>query len=438
MNISVFGLGYVGAVSGACLAELGHHVIGVDVDEFKVNTINDGQSPIVEDLIADLTAGMVQAGRLRAITDAREAVHASDLSIVCVGTPSDPSGALDLTYVRRVSEEIGAALAEKDGPHTVAIRSTVLPGTVDTVVKPALETKSGKQCGIDFHVCFHPEFLREGTSVEDFRKPPKIVIGADSEEAGGAVASLYDGFDAPLFHTSIRAAETVKYADNAFHALKVTFGNEIGTICKALDIDSHEVMRIFCEDRKLNISPAYLMPGFAYGGSCLPKDLRALTHAARSLNLELPVLFNIQRSNDLHVERMVDVIQRMGKKSVGMLGLSFKRGTDDLRESPLVELVERLTGKGYPVAIYDENVLVSRLRGGNKAYIEQRLPHISQLMVEDVDALIDQSELLIVGAAHPAFAGAIEQRANGKMVIDLVGLLKDRQADSPNYHGICW
>lgn len=438
MNISVFGLGYVGAVSGACLAELGHYVIGVDVDDFKVKTINDGNSPIVEELIAELTADMVRAGRLRATADAREAVHASDLSIVCVGTPSDASGALELNYVRRVSEEIGAALADKDSHHTVAIRSTVLPGTVDSVVKPALETKSGKRCGEDFDVCFHPEFLREGTSVKDFREPPKIVIGANSPAAGKAVASMYRGFDAPVLHTTIRAAEAVKYADNAFHALKVTFGNEIGTICKALDIDSHEVMRIFCEDRKLNISPAYLMPGFAFGGSCLPKDLRALTHAARLLNLDLPVLFSIQRSNDLHVSRVVEVIQAMGKKSVGMLGLSFKRGTDDLRESPLVELVERLTGKGYPVAIYDESVLVSRLRGGNKAYIEQRLPHISQLMVEDVNGLIDQSELLIVGASHPRFAEAIDQRANGKMVIDLVGLLKDARSDTSNYHGICW
>ncbi len=438
MKISVFGLGYVGAVSGACLAELGHEVIGVDVDDFKVKTINDGKSPIVEELIAELTSEMVQAGKLRATTDAREAVHASDLSIVCVGTPSDASGALELNYVRRVSEEIGAALADKNTHHTVAIRSTVLPGTVDDIVKPALEAQSGKKCGEAFDVCFHPEFLREGTSVKDFRSPPKIVIGADSPEAGKAVAALYEGFEAPIFHTAIRAAETVKYADNAFHALKVTFSNEIGTICKALDIDSHEVMRIFCEDKKLNISPAYLMPGFAYGGSCLPKDLRALTHAARSLNLELPVLFNVQRSNDLHVERMVNVIQSMGQKSVGMLGLSFKRGTDDLRESPLVELVERLLGKGYPVSIYDENVLVSRLRGGNKAYIEQRLPHISQLMVENLDDLIDDSELLIVGAAQPSFADALAKRANGKTVIDLVGLLKSAKAGEPNYHGICW
>lgn len=438
MNISVFGLGYVGAVSGACLAELGHQIIGVDVDDFKVTMINDGNSPIVEDLIAELTNEVVSAGRFRATTDAREAVRASELSIVCVGTPSDASGALDLTYVRRVSEEIGAALADKDAHHTIAIRSTVLPGTVDDIVKPALEATSGKRCGEGFDVCFHPEFLREGTSVEDFRDPPKIVIGADTPEAGNVLAALYDDFEAPIFRTTIRAAETVKYADNAFHALKVTFSNEIGTICKALDIDSHEVMRIFCEDKKLNISPAYLTPGFAYGGSCLPKDLRALTHAARALNLELPILFNVQRSNDLHIERMVDVIQSMGQKPIGMLGLSFKQGTDDLRESPLVELVERLMGKGFPVAIYDENVLVSRLRGGNKAYIEQRLPHISQLMVEDIDTLIDQSELLIVGTALPRFAQALERRANGKMVIDLVGLLKNDKTDQPNYHGICW
>lgn len=438
MRISVFGMGYVGAVSGACLAELGHEVVGVDVDTHKVETINRGESPIVEELIGPLTREMVQTGRFRATTDPGEAVAGTEMSLLCVGTPSTDTGGLLTHYVERVCEQIGAALAGKPDYHLVVVRSTVLPGTVHDVALPALERHSGKRAGTDFGVCFHPEFLREGTSVRDFREPPKIVVGADDARAAAMLAGLYTGFDAPLFTTSIRAAEMVKYADNCFHALKVVFGNEIGTVCKAMGIDSHEVMRIFCEDRKLNISPAYLMPGFAYGGSCLPKDLRALNHLARSLHVELPVLDNIQRSNDAHIRRTLDVITALGQRDVAMLGLSFKRGTDDLRESPLVELAERLLGKGYRVRIFDDNVSLARLRGGNKAYIEQRLPHIADLLVDQFERLVSESPVIVVGAANPDFARAIETHGGGKTVVDLVRLFAAAPAGVDAYHGICW
>jgi len=438
MRISVFGLGYVGAVSGACLAELGHEVVGVDVDQFKVDTINAGNSPIVEELIGDLTADMVEQGRLRATTDVGEAIAATEMSLVCVGTPSGPDGGLDVGYVRRVSEQIGEAIRDKDDYHLVVVRSTVLPGTVDSVVAPALAEHSGKEWGEGFGVCFHPEFLREGSSVKDFRNPPKIVIGANDARSADMLAGLYDGFDAPLFKVQIRAAEMVKYADNAFHALKVVFGNEIGALCKSLDIDSHAVMEIFCQDTKLNISRSYLMPGFAYGGSCLPKDLRALMHMARTNNVSLPMLGSLDISNEHHLRRGLDMVLQAEGRSVALLGLSFKRGTDDLRESPLVELAERLLGKGYSIRIYDENVMVSRLRGGNKAYIEQRLPHIAELMVDDLDAAIESAEVVVIGANNPEFREALDRAAGNPAVIDLVRLFDAPPGDAGRYTGLCW
>lgn len=438
MRISVFGLGYVGAVSAACLAEMGHDVVGVDVDPHKVETLERGQSPIVEELIGDLIAEMRATGRLRATTDAAEAVRTTDLSMICVGTPSVDGGGLDTRYVRRVAEEIGAALRDKDAYHLVVLRSTVLPGTVEGVVIPALETASGKTAGDGFGICFHPEFLREGSSVRDFREPPKIVIGARDQRAADELAALYAGFDAPLFITSIGASEMLKYADNAFHALKVVFGNEIGALCKRLGIDSHEVMTIFCADRKLNISPAYLMPGFAYGGSCLPKDLRALTGLARSANVALPVLENVARSNEIHLQRVLDMILGFGRRNVSVLGLSFKPGTDDLRESPLVELVERLLGKGCRIRVFDENVSLARIFGGNRAYIEQRLPHISELLSHDLAEVIDGGEVVVVGAPDKRFVPALLERASGKTVVDLVRLFKERPAELTDYHGPCW
>lgn len=437
-GIAVFGLGYVGTVSAACFAELGHTVIGVDVSTVKVDLINRGESPIVEELISELTAEMVQTGRLRATTDVTDAVRQSDISLLCVGTPTSSGGGPDMTFVRRVSEQIGDALRDREGYHLVVLRSTVLPGTLDDVVIPALAKHSGKKPGEDFGVCFHPEFLREGSSVKDFRDPPKIVIGAHDTRSADTLAALYTGFSAPLFKTSVRAAELLKYADNAFHALKVAFGNEIGTLCKELGIDSHELMRIFCQDTKLNISPAYLMPGFAYGGSCLPKDLRALNHLARMVHVDLPVLSVVHRSNELHLARTVDLITRLEKRRIGMLGLSFKRGTDDLRESPLVELAERLLGKGYVVKIYDENVLLSRIRGGNKVYLEQKLPHISELLSESLEPVIAESDVIVVGASNPAFAAALKAGASDKIVVDLVRIFPNGVANFAAYHGVCW
>ncbi len=438
MNISVFGMGYVGVVTGACLAELGHTVVGVDVDDFKVDSVNRGESPIVEDLIGDLIKQGVDSGKFRATTSVEEAIANSDLSIVCVGTPSNAHGALETTYVSRVSAQIGEEIKKKDTYHTVVIRSTVLPGTVETVVRPAVEEHSGKKAGDGFGLCFHPEFLREGTSVKDFREPPKIVIGADDSRAADALAQLYDSFDVPVTRTSIGAAEMVKYADNCFHALKVVFGNEIGLISKQLGIDSHEVMTIFCQDRKLNISPAYLMPGFAYGGSCLPKDLRALMHLARETRVEAPVLANIQRSNDNHINHALDLVINAKGKKIAILGLSFKKGTDDLRESPIVELVERLIGKGYEVAIHDENVLISRLRGGNKAYIEQRLPHISQLLSDDAEAIVRDADIVVLGVAGEHIRPLLEQHGASKTVIDLVRLYDKDPGSFSGYEGICW
>ena len=438
MKISVFGLGYVGAVSAACLAEMGHEVIGVDVDAFKVDTINKGESPIVEELIGELTRDMAGAKRLHATSDIQKAIDGSEMSLICVGTPSTDEGGLQLHFVQRVAEQIAQAIKDKKGYHLIVVRSTVLPGTVEDVVQPLLETGSGKRAGKDFGLCFHPEFLREGSSVRDFREPPKIVIGASDPRAAEMLASLYTGFSAPLFQTSIRAAEMVKYADNAWHALKVVFGNEIGRVCKSLGIDSHEVMGIFCEDKKLNISPAYLKPGFAYGGSCLPKDLRALNYLGRSRNVDLPVLTAIQRSNNAHLEGVLNLLLRLNTRNIGVLGLSFKRGTDDLRESPLVELVERLLGKGCNLRIHDENVLVARLRGGNKAYVEQRLPHVSELLDESAANVVASSDIIVIGAADESYKSLLMDSGKNKTVVDLVRLFTGDEEIFETYHGICW
>ena len=438
MRISVFGMGYVGAVSGACLAEMGHEVIGVDVDTFKVQAINEGRAPIIEEKIAELTQQVVSSGQFRATTDTREAIANTELSLICVGTPSRADGGLETAYVERVSHQIGQALRDKDSYHLVVVRSTVLPGTVETLVLPILEKESGRSAPNDFDVCFHPEFLREGSSVKDFHHPPKIVAGVQDEKASEILRSIYAHFEQPVIVTSIRAAEMVKYADNCFHALKVIFGNEIGTLCKTLGIDSHEVMNIFIQDRKLNISPAYLMPGFAYGGSCLPKDLAALTYMARAHHIELPMLSSLSRSNELHIQRVATMISQLEGKTVGMLGLSFKPGTDDLRGSPYVELAERLLGKGYEIKIHDNNVSLSRLHGGNKAYIEQKLPHISSLLHDSLDEVIATSDILIVGSPSADYRSRLENLEQGKAVIDMVRLFDNLEQAPPGYQGICW
>jgi GDP-mannose 6-dehydrogenase len=437
MRLSVFGLGYVGCVSAACFASEGHEVTGVDVNSTKVEIINSGRSPIVEAGINDLINGMVAAGRLRATSDTAAAIRDSEISLICVGTPSQPNGSLDLTYVRRVCEEIGAALASKPERHIVVIRSTMLPGTIDGTVVPALEASSGKKAGRDFGVCINPEFLREGTSLKDFYAPPFTLIGADEENVAEIVRRLYAGIDAPLYVTGIKAAEMVKYTCNCFHALKVSFANEVGNICKGLGIDSHEVMEVFCQDTKLNLSTYYLKPGFAFGGSCLPKDLRAITYKAKELDVEVPVLASILPSNRQQIERAVSMVLQTGRKRIGVLGFSFKAGTDDLRESPMVTLIETLIGKGIQLAIYDRDVSLARLFGANKEYIEREIPHISQLMRASVNEVLESSDVLIIGNKAAEFREIEGRLKDGQMVIDLVRLFENRTSDD-SYQGICW
>ena len=437
-SVSVFGLGYVGCVSSACFAREGHTVIGVDVNPTKVALVNSGRSTIVEEGIAELVANVVTSGRLRATTSVREAVHATEISLVCVGTPSASNGALDLSYVERVCFEIGEALRDKAGFHTIVIRSTVLPGTVHGVATPALERGSGKKAGVDFGVCSNPEFLREGTSIKDFFDPPFTLIGADSGQASDAVKGLYAGLEAPVHVVAVRVAEMVKYACNCYHGLKVGFANEIGNICKALEVDSHEVMRIFCEDRKLNISAAYLKPGFAFGGSCLPKDLRAVTHKARELDIETPILRATLESNRRQIERAFTMIQKTGARRIGMLGMSFKPGTDDLRESPLVSLIELMVGKGMELAIYDRDVSEAQLIGANKDYIEGEIPHIWSLMRGSASEVIEYGDVVVVGNATGEIRALDVQTFSGKQIVDLARLFGRAPDGVREYEGICW
>jgi GDP-mannose 6-dehydrogenase len=437
MKLSVFGLGYVGCVSAACFAREGHEVVGVDVNPTKTEIINGGQSPIVEAGINDLIGEMVAARRLRATTDSADAVLNSEISLICVGTPSNVNGSLDLTYVKRVCQEIGAALETKREFHVVVMRSTMLPGTIEGVVVPTLEVYSGKKAGRDFGVCINPEFLREGTSIKDFYAPPFTLIGADEEDVAARVRRLYAGIEAQLFITSVKAAEMVKYACNCFHALKVSFANEIGNICKGLGIDSHQVMDVFCQDTKLNLSSYYLKPGFAFGGSCLPKDLRAMMYKAKELDLDVPVLSAIMQSNRQQIERALEMVLRDGRKRVGILGFSFKAGTDDLRESPMVELIETLLGKGMQLAIYDRDVSLARLFGANKEYIEREIPHISQLMRASVKEVVEDSEILIIGNKSEEFREIRSDVRNDQKIIDLVRLF-DGPLGAGSYHGICW
>jgi GDP-mannose 6-dehydrogenase len=437
MRLSVFGLGYVGCVSAACFAREGHEVVGVDVNPTKVGIINEGRSPIVEAGIGELIAEMVGAKRLRATTDTRDAINNSEVSLVCVGTPSNQNGSLDLTYVRRVCEEIGGVLAGKASAHVVVIRSTMLPGTIEKVVVPALEAASVKRAGEGFGVCINPEFLREGTSLKDFYAPPFTLVGADDANVAETVKGLYAGIDAPLYVTSTKSAEMVKYACNCFHALKVSFANEIGNICAGLGIDSHEVMNVFCQDTKLNLSPYYLKPGFAFGGSCLPKDLRAIAYKAKELDLEVPVLSSILQSNRRQIERAVEMIVATGRKRIGVLGFSFKAGTDDLRESPMVTLIETLIGKGMQLAIYDRDVSLARLFGANKDYIEREIPHISQLMCASINEVLEKTDVLVVGNKAAEFREIEGRLRDDQTVIDLVRLF-DGRVSGDNYQGICW
>jgi GDP-mannose 6-dehydrogenase len=438
MRVSVFGLGYVGCVSAACLASRGHEVIGVDVNPVKIDLVRAGRAPVVEERIGELTAEVVRAGRLRATDDVAEAVAGSEVSLVCVGTPSAANGSLSTGYLERVTEQIGDALADRGGRHTVVFRSTMLPGTCLEKLVPILEKTSGGTAGADFGVAVNPEFLREGSSVRDFFDPPKTVIGEFDAASGDVVAALYGGLPGEVFRVPIPVAEMTKYADNAFHGLKIGFANELGAVCRALGLDSHRVMDVFLADRKLNISPAYLRPGFAFGGSCLPKDLRGLVYAAHRADVSVPILAHVLPSNEEHLRRTVDLVERSGKRRVGLFGLSFKPGTDDLRESPLVELAERLFGKGYDLRIYDANVTLSRLLGANREYIEGRLPHLGQLLAGSVQEVLDHAEVCLVGCTDPAVLGALP-RGDGRVLIDLVRLpdAEARRAE-PGYVGLAW
>lgn len=437
LRISIFGLGYVGVVSAGCLANDGHEVVGVDPVQTKVDLINKGHSPIVEAEIGEIIAAKVQSGRLRATEDPAQAIRETELSFVCVGTPSQANGNLDLHYIRRICEQIGEALKNKAAHHTVVIRSTILPGTMHGIVIPVLQEFSGKKAGVDFGVCHNPEFLREGSAVKDFNAPPKTVIGELDEASGALLAQLYKKIDAPLLRTSLGTAEMVKYVDNCWHALKIGFANEIGNLGKVLGIDAHEVMNIFCQDKKLNISSAYLLPGFAFGGSCLPKDLRALAYTAKLHDLELPILKSILPSNEMQVSRGLTLIMDKGHKRVGVLGFSFKAGTDDLRESPVIEVIERLLGKGYDLRIYDKNVNLASLVGANRDFILNRIPHISRLMVSHVDAVLDHAQTIVIGNKDPDFRNVPNRLRHDQSIVDFVRIT-DRRSENGKYDGICW
>lgn len=437
-TVSVFGLGYVGCVTAACLANEGCDVIGVDVNLAKVKLVSAGHATVIEDGIDPLVCSMASIGRLRATVDPAEAMRDSSISMICVGTPSRPNGSLNLSFVQRVAEQIGHALREKEEHHVVVLRSTVLPGTTTGMLIPTLEKTSGKRAGRDFSVCMNPEFLREGTSLHDFAHPPFTIIGAQDERTGNAVATLYAGVKAPLHVTSIGVAEMLKYACNSFHGVKVSFANEIGNLCKALGTDSHEVMRLFCEDRKLNISPTYLRPGFAFGGSCLGKDLRALAYRGKELDVETPVLSAALESNRKQVLKAFDMVQSTGRRRVGILGLSFKAGTDDLRESPIVTLVEMLIGKGHTLSIYDRFVSRSGVIGANREYIEREIPHIWSLMRDNLSDVVDASDLIVIGNDAPEFRQSQATLRDDQVVVDLVRAFDGGARQADHYQGICW
>lgn len=437
MRVSIFGLGYVGTVCAGCLAKDGHEIVGVDPVRTKVQMVNAGKSPIIEADIEEIIAGAVKSGRLRATEDPVQAILDTDLSFVCVGTPSQINGNLDLTHVRHVCEQLGEGLKDKTARHTVVIRSTILPGTMRKVVIPVLEETSGKKAGKDFGVCNNPEFLREGTAVMDFAFPSKTVIGEIDGASGDLVAELYSRLNAPLIRTDIQTAEMIKYIDNSWHALKIGFANEIGNLCKSFSIDAHKAMDIFCQDKKLNISSAYLKPGFAFGGSCLPKDLRALAYSAKLHDLESPILNAILPSNELQISRGLQLIIENGHKRIGILGFSFKEGTDDLRESPMIEIIERLAGKGYDLRIYDKNVQVARLVGANRDFILNRIPHISRLMVDSIDTVLQHAETIVIGNKSAEFESVPQRLHSGQCLVDFVRILNSRSKNG-EYSGICW
>src|SRR5213592_230021 len=419
MRVNVFGLGYVGSVTAACLARAGHEVIGVDIDEEKVAMINGGTSPVVEPGLRALIRDLVATGRLRATISTPEAVRHGTIGLICVGTPGGPTGQLRVDAVERVGHDIGRSLTAREEPYTVVLRSTVLPGTTERVLIPAIHAGAGRELGPSLRVAVNPEFMREGSAIRDFAHPPFTLVGCVDPGTAAVLRALYGEVEAPVVHTSVTTAEVVKYVSNAFHALKVCFANEIGDLCAALGADAQEVMRIFLMDRKLNVSQAYLRPGFAFGGSCLPKDLRAMLYAARTADVSPPVLSAILPSNEAQIRRGVDRVLETRKRRVGVIGLSFKPGTDDLRESPMVTLVEALIGKGCDVRVLDPSVSLARLVGANRRYIEEEIPHIASLMCEDVHRLLDHAEVLVIGTASPEATLTLAAIGPDHIVVDL-------------------
>ncbi len=438
MKLSVFGLGYVGAVSLACLAKDGHEVVGVDVDQAKLDLIALGKTPVVEEGMIELMDQVVASGRVKVSRDVEAAVRETEISFVCVGTPSAPNGSQDQSAMLQLTHDLGRAMRGKPGPHVFVFRSTLVPGTLEDVLRPILERESGKQAGREFHICFQPEFLREGSSIRDYNHPPFTVVGAAHDAPVEALRRLFGHLPCELHRTSIRAAEMVKYCCNNFHALKITFANETARLCEGLGVDPFEVMELVCQDRQLNISTAYLKPGFAFGGSCLPKDLRATIYLAKRSDVELPMLASVLASNRSHIEHAIAKVLASGKPRVGMIGLSFKTGTDDLRESPLVALAEHFLGKGLSLLVYDPEVHLSRLLGANRRFIESHLPHVGQLMRSDIAEVIAGSDLLVVGLSDARTFELLRQHVRAdQTVLDLVRI-PQREALRGRYIGLCW
>ena len=438
MRVAVFGLGYVGCVTGACLAQMGHEVCGADIAEDKVRMINAGRAPLRERAVERLVRRVVRSGRFRATVETAEAMQNSEISLICVGTPSQPDGSANLDYLLRAATDIGTSLRKRPRRHTVVVRSTVPPGTTEGIVLPAIERSARQKAGPRLNVCFQPEFLREGSSVDDFFRPTRTVIGVHQPRGAAQFVKIWQPIKAPLYLTSLRVAEMVKYADNAFHALKVSFANEIGALSKALGIDGREVMTIFAADRKLNLSPLYLKPGFAFGGPCLPKDLRALTKLGKDAGLETPLVANVLKSNRCHLDRARDLILATGKKRVGLLGLVFKSDTDDLRESPACQLARSLIEAGRQVRVFDPQVNLERLIGANRAFVDHELPELPRLLAGSLDEVVASSQVIVIAGTHAEFAAVARKVKKNQVVIDLVGLVQNPSASDALVEALCW